>query len=267
MKKKLFKRVYIEITNVCNLNCSFCPKIIREKKFMTIDEFEIIIDKIKAYTDYVYLHVKGEPLMHPNLDKILDIITKNNLEVNITTNGRLLGKKIDILNSKKIRQINISLHSFNNIDEINELLLNIDKINNSYISLRLWNDLDNSEIINLLENHYHTKIDISKKNNTLSNHIFLSIDSEFSWPNLNLPVISTKGTCKALKEQIGVVVDGTVVSCCLDNNGDNNLGNIFNDDMDNIINSNKYQDMLNGFKNKRLVSPLCQRCGYIKRFK
>lgn len=267
MKKKLFKRVYIEITNVCNLNCKFCPSTIREKKFMNINEFEIIIDKIKTYTDYVYLHVKGEPLMHPNLDKILDIITKNNLEVNVTTNGRLLGEKLDILNSKKIRQINISLHSFNNIEEINELLLNIDKINNSYVSLRLWNDLDNSEIINLLEKHYHTKIDISKKNNTLSNHIFLSIDSEFSWPNLNLPVISAKGTCKALKEQIGVLVDGTIVSCCLDNNGDNNLGNIFNDDIDNIINSSKYQDMLNGFKNNKLVSPLCQRCGYIKRFK
>lgn len=267
MKKKLFKRVYIEITNVCNLNCSFCPKTLREKRYMRVDEFKLIINKIKDYTDYVYLHIKGEPLMHPNLDEILDIITKNNLEVNITTNGRLLGEKLDILNSKKIRQINISLHSFNNIDEIEDLLNIVDKINNSYISLRLWNDLDNSEIINLLENHYHTKIDISKKNNTLSNHIFLSIDSEFSWPNLNLPAISTKGTCKALKEQIGVLVDGTVVSCCLDNNGDNNLGNIFNDDMDNIINSNKYQDMLNGFKNKRLVSPLCQRCGYIKRFK
>lgn len=267
MKKKLFKRVYIEITNICNLNCSFCPKTIREKKFMTINEFEIIIEKIKDYTDYVYLHIKGEPLIHSNLDKILDIIAKNNLQVNITTNGRLLKDKLNIINSKKIRQMNISLHSFNNIDEIEDLLNIVDKINNSYISLRLWNDLDNSEIINLLERHYHTKIDISKKNNTLSNHIFLSIDSEFSWPNLNLPVISTKGTCKALKDQIGLLVDGTVVSCCLDNNGDNNLGNIFNDNIDNIINSNKYQDMLNGFKNKRLVSPLCQRCSYIKRFK
>lgn len=267
MKKKLFKRIYIEITNICNLNCKFCPKTIREKKYMPTHEFELIINKIKDYTDYIYLHIKGEPLMHPNLEQILDIIDKNNLQVNITTNGRLLSDKLNIINRKNIRQINVSLHSFNDINEIKDLLDVVDKIKNAYISLRLWNDLDNTEIIDLLEKHYNTKIDANKKNNTLNSRIFLSIDSEFSWPSLNLPVISTKGTCKALKEQIGVLVDGTVVSCCLDNNGDNNLGNIFNDDLDKLINSNKYQDMLNGFKNNKLVSPLCQRCGYIKRFK
>ena len=267
MKKKLYKRVYIEITNVCNLNCKFCPKTIREKRYMRVDEFKLIINKIKDYTDYIYLHIKGEPLMHPNLEEIVDIIAKNNLQINITTNGRLLKDKLDIINSKKIRQINISLHSFNNINEIEDLLNIVDRINNSYISLRLQNDLDNTNTINLLNKHYNTKIDITKKNNKLKEKVFLSMDSEFSWPNLNLPVISTKGTCKALKEQIGVLVDGTVVSCCLDNNGDNNLGNIFNDDLNEIINSPKYQDMINGFKNNKLVSPLCQRCSYINRFK
>ena len=101
MKKKLYKRVYIEITNVCNLNCSFCPKTIREKRYMRVDEFKLIINKIKDYTDYIYLHIKGEPLMHPNLEKILDIIAKNNLQINITTKGRLLKDKLDIINSKK----------------------------------------------------------------------------------------------------------------------------------------------------------------------
>ena len=109
----MYKRVYIEITNICNLNCSFCPKSDRDKKVMTVPEFENIINKINGYTKHIYLHVKGEPLMHPHLDKIIKIANKNNINVNITTNGRLLKDKLDIINNNKIRQINISLHSFN----------------------------------------------------------------------------------------------------------------------------------------------------------
>ena len=84
---------------------------------------------------------------------------------------------------------------------------------------------------------------------------------------MNIPVISTKGTCKALKDQIGILVNGDVVSCCLDNNGDNKLGNVFKQDINEIINSSKYQEILNGFNRHELVSHLCQRCGYRERFK
>lgn len=262
----MYKKIYIEITNICNLNCSFCPSINRPKKYMTVNEFEIIISKIKNYTNYTYLHIKGEPLLHPNLEEIINIANKNNIKVNITTNGRLLKDKINILNNN-IRQLNISLHSFNNLKEIKEIINIIDNLNNVYISLRLWNNLDNKEVINYLEKYYKVKIDINKKQNKLKDNIFLSKDIEFDWPSMNIDIISTKGTCKALKDHIGILVDGTVVSCCLDNNGDNNLGNIFNEDLIDIINSNKYQTILQGFKDNKLISPLCQRCGYIKRFK
>ena len=149
----MFNRIYIEITNICNLNCDFCPHTNRIKKSMSLDEFENIIIKIKDYTKHIYLHVKGEPLMHNELDGIIKIVNKYNLNVNITTNARLLHKKIDIMNNNKIRQINISLHSFNDLNEIKELLKVLDKINDSYISLRLWNNKDNKEIIDILENH------------------------------------------------------------------------------------------------------------------
>lgn len=259
----MFKRIYIEITNICNLNCSFCPRSTRTKDYMKVNDFEYILNKINNYTDNIYLHIKGEPLMHPYIEDIIKLADKYNLNVNITTNGRLLRDKINIINNNKIRQINISLHSYNSYDDMKEVIELCDSIKDTYVSLRLWNNLDNSKIINYMENKYNIKIDINKNRNTLSKNIFLSTDKEFEWPSMDIPVISTKGTCLALKQQIGILVDGTVVSCCLDNEGDNSLGNIFDNSLEEIIESDKYKSMLEGFNNNKLVSPLCQRCGYI----
>ena len=169
----MFKRIYIEITNICNLNCDFCPHTDRIKKSMTLNDFENVILKIKDYTKHIYLHVKGEPLMHNDLDGIIKIANKYNLNVNITTNARLMSKKIDIINSNEVRQINISLHSFNKMDEIKELLKVLDNINDSYISLRLWNNKDNKEILDILERHYNKKIEFTGKRFTLTDKVYL----------------------------------------------------------------------------------------------
>ena len=262
----MFNRIYIEITNICNLNCDFCPHTSRVKKSMTLDEFESVILKIKDYTKHVYLHVKGEPLMHSDLDGIIKIANKYNLNVNITTNARLMGRKIDIINNNKVRQINISLHSFNNLDEIKELLKVLDKINDSYISLRLWNNKDNKEILEILENHYNKKIEFTGKRFTLTDKVYLDKDILFEWPDIKREVITTCGTCKGAKSQIAILVDGTVVPCCLDNDGIINLGNIFDSSLDDIINSKRYKDIVNGFNNNKLVEELCQKCGYRNRF-
>ena len=92
-----FKRIYIEITNICNLKCSFCSNSKRNKKEMSIDEFELVMSKITMYTDYIYLHVMGEALSHHYLDDILSICKKYNKKVCITTNGVFLKDRLDIL--------------------------------------------------------------------------------------------------------------------------------------------------------------------------
>ena len=257
----MFNRIYIEITNICNLNCDFCPHTDRLKKSMTLEEFERVILKIKDYTNYIYLHVKGEPLMHKELDGILKIASKYNLNVNITTNARLLKEKLDIINNNKVRQLNISLHSFNSLDEIKELLNVLDNINNSYISLRLWNNKDNSKIYDILEKHY--------PNNSLlvNEKIYLDKDILFEWPDIKRKVITTCGTCKGAKRQIAILVDGTVVPCCLDNDGIINLGNIFDSTLEEILSTKRYKDMKEGFNNNKLTEELCQKCGYRERFK
>lgn len=262
----MFNRIYIEITNICNLNCDFCPSSKRVKKSMTKEEFESVILKIKDYTNHIYLHVKGEPLMHKDLDSIIKIANKYNLNVNITTNARLLKDKLDIINNNKIRQLNISLHSFNDLNEIERILNTIDKIKDSYIYLRLWNNKDNSKIYDLLEKHYNNKINVINNRFKLANNIFLHIDKLFEWPDINRKIISNYGTCKGGKEQLAILVDGKVVPCCLDNDGIIELGNIFETDLKDIINSDRYKNILNGFNNNKLVEDLCKKCGYRNRF-
>ena len=124
-----FKKIYIEILNYCNLNCSFCEKTKKIKKMMSIEEFNKIINEVKKYTEYIYLHVQGEPLLHPNLKEFFEIAYQNNIKVNITTNATLLEKNIDLLiNSKSLRQINLSLQAL-------QILPNKEKYYDSIIKL------------------------------------------------------------------------------------------------------------------------------------
>ena len=251
MGKKLFKKIYVEITNVCNFNCSFCLKGKRENRFMTLDEFSIIAKKISKYTDLIALHVKGEPLLHPNLKDILEICYENNLKVNITTNGSKIEECREILlNSKALRQINISLHSIeeNDIAEdykeiyLNKILNFTNSLKNTDIilSLRLWNisdlkDSNNSRIISKIANYFNINDlkELIKENKfvKLQNNIFLNQDYEFTWPENNKSIQERiEGTCQGLRNHIAILSNGDIVPCCLDQDGEINLGNLLKGD-------------------------------------
>ena len=170
---------------------------------MKKEEFEIVVEKIKKYTNLITLHVKGEPLIHPELLEILDICDKSNIFVNITTNGTLLKEKIEVLkNAKSLRQLNISLHSIKKSDgfqkSLNEYLSDIIagvKMlgNKPYISYRLWNlsdikeNSENQKLLELLEKEYNIENLLEKaKNNQfieLQEKVFINQDIEFTWPN------------------------------------------------------------------------------------
>lgn len=283
MEKK-FKRIYIEITNVCNLKCRFCDATNRKQEFMNVDNVEKIFNKIKDYTDYIYLHVKGEPLLHPNIREILDLAFKYNLNVIITTNGTLIKNNIDVLSkAKAIRQINISLHSIEQnsnlefdknlyFEELFNSIEEITKTNNFYVSYRLWNleDIKNSdkniEVLNSLKKYYNISnlFELVKNNDfiKIADKKYINLDTIYEWPNLNKNMISKTGHCYGLINQIAILVDGTVVPCCLDQNGDINLGNIFESEFEDILNSNLSKEIAEGFKNNNLVHSLCQRCGF-----
>lgn len=280
---KRFDKIYIEITNICNLKCKFCKENNREKEFMKLEDFKTIISKIKDYTNLIALHVKGEPLLHPKLKEILDGCHENNILVNITTNATLLEEKLELLAySKAVRQLNLSIHAINqnnldineNMNSVLNSISKIKKINKSLIiSYRLWNikDLDsndeNAMMLNILGKKYNIEkiIERSRKEKfiKLSENIFLNQDIEFEWPDLNKEVISNKGKCYGLKKQLGILVNGDVVPCCLDQNGDILLGNILNEDIKDILESKKSRNIINEFNNGNLIEELCQRCGFV----
>ncbi len=279
---KKLKKIYIEITNVCNMNCSFCPKTKRKPEFMTVNNFSNIISKIKPYTDFVYLHVMGEPLLHPNIGEILDVCQEYGIQANMTTNGTLIEEKGDIiLNKKALRQINYSLHSFpaNTVNFTNEEYLKrifdfIDKtdIEGRIINcLRLWNMesslfSENETTFRLLKEKFSlSEIEIRQTDRNgikLKDRVFLQQDKVFFWPDINRKPQFFKGKCFGLKSHMGILVDGTVIPCCLDSCGDINLGNIFECDFDNIINSERACKMKNGFSQNRRIEQLCTTCGW-----
>ena len=281
MKKK-FKKIYIEITNICNLNCKFCPETNRVKKTISTQDFETIISKIHNYTDIVYLHVKGEPLLHNNLKEILDIISKYNIKTNITTNGILLKNKLDIIkNTNSINQLNISLHSItqneniNHKEYLNKIFESTKELHNIKISYRLWNlkTLNKNDINDLIicELKKYYKLNDLKNKLTenqsikIAENIYINQDTEFTWPDINAKPIITQGRCLALKDQIAILVDGTVVPCCLDNNGNIKLGNILSESLEDILSSPTAQKIKKNFENNIITCDLCKTCGFLKR--
>lgn len=264
-----FKKIYIEITNICNLDCSFCIKNNRLKEFMSLDTYKKILLKIKNHTDYVYLHLMGEPLMNSDINEIINMTKESGVNVNLTTNGYLLNK---IENNQNIRQINISLHSYDekyNISLDNymtNIFKTINSLNNTIINYRLWvNSSKYEEIINILEKKYNKKIIINDNGNfTLDNNIFLSVKNEFKWPKTSpsASLKSKEGSCRALIDHIGILVNQDVVACCLDSNGDLKLGNLKENSLEDIISSEKFITMKNNFLNNIKTENLCINCDF-----
>jgi len=286
---KKFKKAYIEITNICNLSCNFCPKTSRKLEFMDRESFEHIAKNIKPYTDYIYFHLMGEPFLNKELESFLEISKENQLKVNITTNGTLISEvKNVLLNSPALRQVNISLHSF----EANEEQIDFNKYINNIIefvkeaaentniicALRLWN-LDtrysasnnmNIDIFKLLENEFEINCDLKealKEKNSfkLRQNVYISMGEKFKWPSLKVEELGERAFCYGLRDQIGILVDGTVVPCCLDSDGSITLGNIFENNLDEILNLKRSKDIYNGFSERKAVEDLCKRCGFINR--
>ena len=268
--KKRFKKIYIEITNGCNLNCDFCIKNKRINKFISIKEFKVLLNKIKDYTDYLYLHVLGEPILHPNINELIDIASFN-FKINITTNGYIINK---IKDNKNIRQLNISLHSFDDKykvslkDYLDNIFNTIDELikNNTYISLRLWvKNKYNQDIIDYINNRYNTYIKYDVENYTINSNLFINNFHEFIWPDLNNDTYEESGTCYGLIDHIGILVDGTIIPCCLDSRGDINLGNIYEDNLEDILESHKVKNIINNFKNNKKCEELCKHCKFIEK--
>lgn len=245
---------------------------------MSLDEFKIVISKIKDYTDNIYLHVKGEPLLHSNLDCILDVCDKNDIKVRITTNGTLLKKNKDILLKHPIKQINVSLHSENNINNYYEDVFNTcDELGRKItIIYRIWTlpslNLDklSTKIVDKINSHYKLSTEIVDKikidkNIKIKENFYIDKDYEFIWPKITTKKSDT-GTCLGTKSHIAILSNGNITPCCLDSSSVITLGNIFKDSLADVLDSKLFKEINTGFNNNKIVHDLCKSCTYRNRF-
>lgn len=262
----MFKKVYLEITNFCNLDCTFCKKNKREKKFLTKEEFSILLKRLEGHTKYLYFHVMGEPLLHPFINDFIEMANEK-FFVNLTTNGYFIDK---IENNPFIRQVNISLHSFDpkyNKDlnsYLDTIFSSVDKLvkNHTIINYRLWaNSSYSSFIKEALEKKYGVSIGM-KKHVFLGSSIYFDREEEFLWPDMHNSYEEESGTCMGCRTHIGILVDGTLVPCCLDSEGIISLGNIYKQDLNAIINSDLFKEIKMGFLQNKKIHPLCKKCNF-----
>ena len=276
----MYSRVYVEITNICNRACSFCPGTKREKRRMTIDEFSLILDKLEGITEYIYLHVMGEPLTHPELCRFIDLAASRGFKCSITTNGTLLNKRREELLSSSVYKVNISIHSFEDGEET-EYLSYLDSCfsfadeaskRGILTVLRLWNrGHDGGRNIDTLS-HLRRKFEgeewrEGKSGFRIRHKLHLEWGDRFEWPDVDCDELGDAVFCHGLGDHFGILVDGRIVPCCLDREGVIELGNVYTDDVNEALSSPRAMAMREGFQCKRATEELCRKCGYARRFK
>lgn len=258
---------------------------------MSVDLFRKIIDEVSPMTSLVTFHLMGEPLLHPRLADLVEICHAKSVKIFLVTNGVLLREKESVLLlHPAFHQINFSLHSFpDNFggEDIDAYLGRIFAFTERaflerpelYLNYRLWNleapqakSAINREILGKIYARFQEKLpsewDVrARKSYRIKNRLSLHFDTEFTWPALNLPVLGTRGTCYGLSSHFGILVDGTVVPCCLDKEAAIPLGNIKELPLTEILSRPRAQKILTGFKKNQLLEELCQKCQYIERFK
>lgn len=281
-----FRRIYVEITNRCNLSCSFCSKSKRPLRDMTAAEFDRIAGQLAGRTDWVCLHVKGEPLCHPHLPEILRSCGNHGLSVNITTNGTLLPRRQELLlASPAVGQVSVSLHSLSAqqgdetayLDGVLSYARAAEALGKETI-LRLW-DLDSdgetagrsAHTFQHLIQAYHLTLPQGKTAAQLRRlvaapHTFIGLEKSFRWPAMTDSAVSDTGFCYGGGRQLAILSDGTVTPCCLDGEGVIAFGNVFESSLEEILAGERYQRFRAGMSARRLTESLCQRCTFRLRF-
>ena len=273
-----FRKVYVEISNLCNLSCAFCPGTKRTGGRMTAETFAQLLPKLQPYTEYLYFHLMGEPLCHPELGTFLDLA--KDFKVILTTNGTLLARQQTLLLSKpNLHKVNISLHAF----EANDLAVPFENYladcfqfgqaaqGEKLIVYRLWNqggqEEKNEEILSSMESYFPKPWTQKRQGTQIGDKVFLEQAEKFDWPDLQAEEDTDSLFCYGLRDQLGVLWDGTVVPCCLDHEGDIALGNLFTQELGEILESPRAKAIYDGFTARQAVEPLCRRCGYARRFR
>lgn len=281
----MYSRVYVEITNICNMNCSFCHGHSRPARRMTEEEFAHIIGELKGQTDYIYYHLMGEPLTHPDLPRFLTMAADAGFRSVITTNGSLLATRgqclLDAAATGRLHKVSISIHSFEEGDDASfdcyfqKVAEFADAAANAgaIVALRLWNrGCDggrNERIVQFLRAGFPGEWHENWKGMRMRDRLHLEWGDRFAWPDQNAPLVtdaSGEAFCHGMLDHFGILSDGTVVPCCLDSDGVIALGNVHDAPLSAILSSPRACAIADGFRCRRATEDLCHRCGYARKF-
>ena len=275
----MYSRVYVEITNICNRSCSFCPGHSRAARRMTEDEFRTVTDKLCGVTEYIYYHLMGEPLTHPQLPNFVRIAKEKGYKSAITTNGTLLDRVGDSLIEAGVYKVNISVHSFEGGSDadyskyIDTCMDFADRASRAgvLVVLRLWNNghdggMNDVTLARLKERFADGEWKFGSRGARIRHKLHLEYGDRFAWPDMNAEDGGDNVFCYGLTDHFSVLCDGTVVPCCLDCNGDIALGNIFDGDISEILSSDRARRIKDGFSCRSASEELCRKCGYARRF-
>ncbi len=274
----VYSRVYVEITNICNRNCTFCPGTVRELRRMTMEEFAVITKQLQGVTKYLYLHVMGEPLTHPLLPEFIMYARSKGFKVAITTNGTLLKKCQESLLNADPYKVSISVHSFEEgteaeyVDYLRQCMEFADHASEKGILtvLRLWNrGYDkgrNLDTLALLQQYFKEEWKAGSRGFRIRDKLHLEYGDRFVWPDMKAEEGDGKVFCYGLKDHFGILCDGSVIPCCLDREGAITLGNIYEQPIREILTGERAVQIAEGFQRRQAVEELCKKCGYARRF-
>lgn len=274
----MYSRVYVEITNICNMTCSFCHGHDRAPRQMTETEYARVLEQLSGKTQYIYHHLMGEPLVHPLLPQFIQMAWQADFRPMITTNGTLLDSRGHALLGKGLHKVNISLHSFEG-DQPDAHRQYVDKIaafaekanqEGTIISLRLWNngcdEGRNQTTLTVLREKLPGQWIQNTRGYRIREGLFLEWGDRFVWPDLTARDYGERVSCYGLRDHFGILCDGTVVPCCLDSDGSVALGNVFCEELSDILSSPRAEAIAEGFRRHTAAETLCRRCGYAQKF-
>lgn len=277
--KKKYSRVYVEITNKCNRACSFCPGTKRTPATMSLEQFKVVCGKLKNLTDYLYFHVMGEPLTHPQITELISHAASEGFKPCITTNGTLLPLMGKDIVEAGIYKVSISVHSFEEgsseeqLAYVKECLEFADYAsrNGVLVVLRLWNrgcdegrNLDTVAYVKEFFKDGEWKE--GGRGTRIRHKLHMEFDDRFQWPDMEAEDAGCEVFCYGLKDHFGILSDGTIIPCCLDHEGDINLGNAFEEDVEEVLGGWRALAMRDGFMKRQASEELCRKCGYARKF-
>ena len=270
----MFARAYVEITNICNMHCSFCHGHSRPARQLTEEEFFHILTQLEGQTNYIYYHLMGEPLTHPLLPEFIRMAGERGFYSMVTTNGTLLSKRGHELLECGVHKVSISLHSFEAGGEAahRQYLSQVAAFaaeaagRGIIICLRLWNrGHETGSPEELLRQLLPGDWQKNTRGYRVRDKLFLEWGDRFGWPDKDNDLQEGKPVCYGMREQFGILSDGTVVPCCLDSEGVIALGNVFSKPLAEILRSPRATAIGEGFRRGVAVEDLCRRCPYARK--